>query len=528
LCPKLGISIPVGKDSMSMKTVWQEGGERKTVTAPLSLIVTAFAPTPDARETVTPQIAPFLDTTLLLIDLGQGKKRMGGSALAQVYKQVGDVAPDLDDPHALKSFFGLVQKLNEEGKLFSYHDRSDGGVFVTLCEMAFAGHIGLTINIDESQGDTLRALFNEELGAVIQVRNRDVQHVMELAHDARLKGVHNIAALNRTGMIEIKRGGQMLFSESGVKLQRTWSETSCQMQKLRDNPDCAQQEFDRLLDAAEPGLHVKLTYALNESISPLLLLTRPKIAILKEQGVNGQVEMAAAFDRAGFNAMDVHMSDIISGRVSLREFKGLAACGGFSYGDVLGAGEGWAKSILFNTRARDEFEAFFKRKDTFALGVCNGCQMMSKLHEIIPGAENWAHFSRNRSEQFEARFVMVEVQPSPSIFFNGMAGSRMPIVVSHGEGYADFGDSKRLKAAQQLVTLRYVDNYGNATETYPLNPNGSPQGITGLTTRNGRYTIMMPHPERVFRAVQNSWHPYGWQENGAWMKLFQNARKWVG
>ncbi len=545
LCPQLGISIPVGKDSMSMKTVWQDGVNNKSVTAPLSLVVTAFAPSPDARETITPQIAPFLDTTLLLIDLGQGKKRMGGSALAQVYKQVGDVAPDVD-AEVLKSFFGLIQRLNEEGKLFSYHDRSDGGVFVTLCEMAFAGHIGLTINLDESHGDTLRTLFNEELGAVIQVRNRDVQHVMELAHDARLKGVHKIAALNKTGMIEIVRAGEMLFSESGVILQRIWSETSYQMQKLRDNPESAQQEFDRLLDAADPGLHVKSTYALNENISPLLLLTRPKIAILREQGVNGHVEMAAAFDRAGFAAVDVHMSDIISGRVSLSDFKGIAACGGFSYGDVLGAGEGWAKSILFNARARDEFEAFFQRRDTFALGVCNGCQMMSNLHGIIPGAENWAHFSRNRSEQFEARFVMVEVQASPSIFFNGMAGSRMPIAVSHGEGYADFssditpasghesslklrfGDDKKLREVQKLVTLRYVDHRGNATETYPLNPNGSPQGITGLTTRNGRFTIMMPHPERVFRAVQNSWHPYGWQENGAWMKMFQNARKWVG
>ena len=528
LCPQLGISIPVGKDSMSMKTVWQDGAEQKSVTAPLSLIVTAFAPTPDARETLTPQLAPFMDTTLLLIDLGQGKKRMGGSALAQVFKQVGDVAPDVDDALVLKAYFGLIQELNTEGKLFSYHDRSDGGVFVTLCEMAFAGHIGLSINLDEMHGDTLRVLFNEELGAVIQVRNRDAQHVIELAHDAGLKSVQKIATLNQTGMIEIMRGGEKLFSESGVNLQRIWSETSFQMQKLRDNPDCARQEFDRLLDAADPGLHVKSTYELNENISPLLLLTRPKIAILREQGVNGQMEMAAAFDRAGFAAVDVHMSDIISGRVSLRDFKGIAACGGFSYGDVLGAGEGWAKSILFNSRARDEFEAFFQRKDTFALGVCNGCQMMSNLHEIIPGAENWAHFARNRSEQFEARFVMVEVQPSPSIFFNGMAGSRMPIVVSHGEGYADFGDEKRLKAAQKLVTLRYVDHSGDATETYPLNPNGSPQGITGLTTRNGRFTIMMPHPERVFRAVQNSWHPYGWQENGAWLRMFQNARKWVG
>ena len=543
LCPQLGISIPVGKDSMSMKTTWTEtpsprmgegGGEgsgeavHKEVIAPLSLIVTAFAPCPDARDTVTPQLGAYLDTTLLLIDLGQGKNRMGGSALAQVYKQVGDVAPDVDDALLLKSFFDLIQRLNDEGKLFSYHDRSDGGVFVTLCEMAFAAHIGLTISLDELHGDTLRALFNEELGAVIQVRNRDVQHVLELAHDAGLRSVQKIATLNQTGMMEISRHNEMLFAESGVNLQRIWSETTYQMQKLRDNPDCAQQEFDRLLDAADPGLHVKLTYDLNESIGQGMLRNRPKVAILREQGVNGQVEMAAAFDRAGFAAVDVHMSDIISGRVSLRDFKGVAACGGFSYGDVLGAGEGWAKSILFNSRARDEFAAFFRRKDTFALGVCNGCQMMSNLHEIIPGAENWAHFARNRSEQFEARFVMVEVQPSASIFFNGMAGSRMPIVVSHGEGYADFGDSKRLNAAQELVTLRYVDHRGNATENYPLNPNGSPQGITGLTTPDGRFSIMMPHPERVFRAVQNSWYPREWQENGAWLKMFQNARKWVG
>ena len=524
LCPQLGISIPVGKDSMSMKTTWKEGKEDKAVTAPLSLIVSAFAPCPDARDTLTPQLAADLDTTLLLIDLGQGKNRMGGSALAQVFKQVGDVAPDVDDAQVLKSFFELVQRLNTEGKLLAYHDRSDGGVFVTLCEMAFASHIGLDIQPD----DTLRALFNEELGAVVQVRNRDVDHVLQLARDAGLKNVQKIATPNQTGMIEISLNGARLFAESGVNLQRIWSETTFQMQKLRDNPACAQQEFDRILDAADPGLHVKLTYDPNENVSPALLRSRPKIAILREQGVNGHVEMAAAFDRAGFAAVDVHMSDIISGRIQLADFKGFAACGGFSYGDVLGAGEGWAKSILFNSRARDEFAAFFQRKDTFALGVCNGCQMMSNLHEIIPGADNWAHFARNQSEQFEARFVMVEVQKSPSIFLKGMAGSRMPIVVSHGEGYADFSDEKKLKAAKKLVTLRYVDNNGKPTETYPLNPNGSPQGATGLTTPDGRFSIMMPHPERIFRAVQNSWYPREWQENGAWLRMFQNARKWVG
>ncbi len=527
LCPQLGIGIPVGKDSMSMKTTWKEGRKDKAVTAPLSLIVSAFAPSPDARDTLTPQLVAELDTTLLLIDLGQGKNRMGGSALAQVYKQVGDVSPDVDDAAVLKAFFELVQRLNAEGKLLAYHDRSDGGAFAALCEMSFASHIGLDIQLDGSN-DVLRALFNEELGAVVQVRNGDLAHIMELARDAGLKSVQKIATLNRTGMIEISRGGEKLYSENAAHLQRLWSETTYHMQQLRDNPACAQSEFDRLLDVKDPGLHTKLTYDLNENVSPALLRSRPKIAILREQGVNGQVEMAAAFDRAGFQAVDVHMSDVISGRVKLEDFKGFAACGGFSYGDVLGAGEGWAKSILLNPRARDEFAAFFQRSDTFALGVCNGCQMMSNLHEIIPGADNWAHFSRNQSEQFEARFVMVEVQKSPSIFFHGMEGSRMPIVVAHGEGYADFGSPKKLKAAQELVTLRYVDNHGKPTEIYPLNPNGSPQGATGLTTPDGRFSIMMPHPERVFRAVQNSWYPGEWQENGAWLRMFQNARTWVG
>ncbi|RFC40216.1 MAG: phosphoribosylformylglycinamidine synthase [Candidatus Nitrotoga sp. CP45] len=528
LCPQLGISIPVGKDSMSMRTAWQEGTEKKAVTAPLSLIVTAFAPCMDARLTLTPQLTADLDTVLLLIDLGEGKNRMGGSALAQVYKQVGNVGPDLDDASKLKIFFDVVQRLNSEGKLLAYHDRSDGGLFTTLCEMAFATHVGLTINLDKLQGDVLSTLFNEELGAVVQVYCRDLQYVLDVCHSAGLAAVRSVAKLNISGTVDIVQQDKTLFSETGVNLKRIWSETTYRMQKLRDNPACAQQEYDRILDAADPGLQVKLTYNVNENITaPALLKCRPTIAILREQGVNGHVEMAAAFDRAGFTAIDVHMSDIITGRVKLADFKGVAACGGFSYGDVLGAGEGWAKSILFNPRARDEFEAFFKRDDTFALGVCNGCQMMSNLHEIIPGAENWAHFARNLSEQFEARFVMVEVQTSPSILFDGMAGSRMPIVVAHGEGYAHFGNDKRMKAAQPLVTLRYVDNYSQPTETYPLNPNGSPQGITGLTTADGRFSIMMPHPERLFRALQHSWHPAEWKESGAWLKMFQNARKWV-
>ncbi|MFA6062809.1 MAG: phosphoribosylformylglycinamidine synthase [Gallionella sp.] len=525
LCPALGIGIPVGKDSMSMKSTWKDGDENKSVTSPLSLIVTAFAPCSDTRSTLTPQLLADPDTTLLLIDLGCGKNRMGGSALAQVYKQVGNVAPDVDSAASLKSFFELIQILNADGSLLAYHDRSDGGALVSLCEMSFASHIGLDVSLDELPGDALAALFNEELGAVVQVRSSDAEAILQQAREAGL-AAYSIATPNQTGMINVVRGGETLYADSGVNLQRIWSETTYQLQKLRDNPDCAQSEFDRLLDATDPGLHVSLTYDLNKS--PAILKRRPKMAILREQGVNGQVEMAAAFDRAGFASVDVHMSDIISGRVNLADFKGVAACGGFSYGDVLGAGEGWAKSILLNNRARDEFEAFFNRTDTFALGVCNGCQMMSNLHEIIPGAQNWAHFSRNQSEQFEARFVMVEIQPSPSILFDGMAGSRMPIVVAHGEGYADFGSAKKLKAAQELVTLRYVDNRGVATETYPLNPNGSPQGITGLTTPDGRFSIMMPHPERVFRAVQHSWHPSEWQENGAWLKMFQNARRWVG
>ena len=528
LCPQLGISIPVGKDSMSMKTTWKEGEQSKAVTAPLSLIVTAFAPCSDARKTLTPQLVADTDTVVLLFDLGCGKNRLGGSALAQVYKQVGDVAPDVDSARKLKAFFNLIQHFNATGKLLAYHDRSDGGMLAALCEMTFASHIGLDIRLDECKGDDLGILFNEELGALVQVRRADLADIFVQCDDAGLSCVYEVARLNTSGTVTISRGKTKLYSENAITLRRVWSETTYQLQKLRDNPVCAQQEYDRTLDAHDAGLHAKLTYDLNENVAPALLKSRPKMAILREQGVNGQVEMAAAFDRAGFAAVDVHMSDIISGRVKLQDFKGVVACGGFSYGDVLGAGEGWAKSILFNPKARDEFEAFFKRNDTFALGVCNGCQMMSNLHEIIPGAENWAHFARNQSEQFEARFVMVEVQKTSSILFEGMAGSRMPIVVAHGEGFADFGGTKRLHAAQPLVTLRYVDHNGKPTTTYPLNPNGSPQGITGLTTPDGRFSIMMPHPERVFRAVQNSWHPGEWQENGAWLRMFQNARKWVG
>jgi phosphoribosylformylglycinamidine synthase len=534
LCPALGISIPVGKDSMSMKTIWSEGEESKAVTSPISLVVTAFAATMDARKTLTPQLhIDRGDTKLILIDLGAGKNRMGGSALAQVYGETDNVAPDVDSAEQLKAFFAAIQELNKESKLLAYHDRSDGGLFVTLAEMAFAGRCGIDIELSRLAGDATSVLYNEELGAVIQVA-ADEATTIWTALDAVMPGcIHIIGAPTTTNHgIVIRKHGDVIFAELRAELHRMWSETTYRMQSLRDNPACAQQEHDRILDLADPGLHQYLTFDLMNNVSAPYIASgvRPKVAILREQGVNGQLEMAAAFDRAGFQAHDVHMSDIISGRISLRDFAGFAACGGFSYGDVLGAGEGWAKSILFNARAHDEFSAFFQRTDSFALGVCNGCQMMSNLQSIIPGAEQWPHFVRNRSEQFEARFAMVEVLDSPSLFFEGMAGSRMPIVVSHGEGYAEFSaaDTVQNLLASKLVSIRFVDNAGLPTEVYPFNPNGSPQGITGLTTGDGRFSIIMPHPERVFRSVQQSWHPESWDEDSPWLRMFRNARKYIG
>ncbi|MDQ3259500.1 MAG: phosphoribosylformylglycinamidine synthase, partial [Pseudomonadota bacterium] len=543
LCPELGISIPVGKDSLSMKTLWrdEQSGENKSVIAPLSLIVSAFAPCSDVRQTLTPVLRTDVgDTLLMLVDLGQGKCRLGGSALLQAYNQVGNVAPDVDDPRMLKALFQCVQRLNQEGLLLAYHDRSDGGLFAAVCEMMFASHSGVTLWMDrffdehvlgdgsqsfDDRSHLLHLLFNEELGAVFQIKREDSPKVMRYLNEAMLANkAHVIGTLNGDDALVMYGVNGTVFDEPRMSLQSAWSRTSFQMQRLRDNPQCAEQEFTAILDAGDPGLHVQLNYDVNEDIAAPFMIgkARPPIAILREQGVNGQLEMATAFDRAGFVAVDVHMSDIIAGRASLKDFIGLAACGGFSYGDVLGAGEGWAKSILFNARARSEFEAFFQRQETFALGVCNGCQMMSNLREIIPGAASWPHFARNLSEQYEARFVMVEVQNSPSILLQGMAGSRMPIVVSHGEGRAEFADAK------QHVSLRFVDHYGAMANTYPRNPNGSPQGIAGLTTDDGRFTIMMPHPERVFRALQNSWRPREWNEDGAWMRVFRNARKWVG
>ncbi|HEY9210304.1 MAG TPA: phosphoribosylformylglycinamidine synthase [Methylotenera sp.] len=527
LCPQLGVSIPVGKDSMSMKTVWNDDGTNKAVTSPISLVVTAFAATPDARKTLTPQLQADVASKLVLIDLGAGKNRMGGSSLAQVYGEVGDTAPDVDDASQLKHFFNTIQQLNKTGKILAYHDRSDGGLFTTLVEMAFAGHCGINADVSALSGDIASALYNEELGAVIQVPAAEAETIA-----AQFNGLaHVIGDVSRDNKVEITHNGKVVFSDTRVNLHRTWSETTYQMQKLRDNPLSAQQEYDRLLNDGDRGLFAELTYQPTENVAAPYIATggRPKMAILREQGVNGHVEMAASFDRAGFAAYDIHMSDIISGRVSLKDFAGFVACGGFSYGDVLGAGEGWAKSILFNARARDEFSAFFHREDSFALGVCNGCQMMSNLRELIPGAAHWPHFVRNRSEQFEARLSMVEVLESPSLFFNGMAGSKMPIAVAHGEGFAEFSQAGAVNEllAQKLVTMRFIDNASTPTEVYPFNPNGSPQGVTGLTSTDGRFSIMMPHPERVIRNVQNTWQRCGDAEDSAWLRMFQNARRYI-
>ena len=529
LCPRLGISIPVGKDSLSMKTTWSERGENKEVVAPLSLIVSAFAPLADVRQTLTPQLRTDCgDTVLLLVDLAQGKTRLGGSALAQAWGVTGAVAPDLDFPSDIVKFIQQKQILTNDNHLLAYHDRSDGGLFATVCEMMFAGRAGVLLELPPGAA-AIDTLFNEELGVVLQVR---VEAEAAVTQSFQAAGVAcaRIGSVNRDATLRVRAGGKEVLCERRVDLHRAWSETTYRMQTLRDNPQCARQEYDRILDADDPGITPHLTFDAARDISAPFVASgaRPRIAILREQGVNGQVEMAAAFDRAGFAAFDVHMSDIIAGRVSLADFKGYAACGGFSYGDVLGAGEGWAKSILFNARARDQFEAFFKRGDTFALGVCNGCQMMSNLHALIPGAAGWPHFIKNKSEQFEARVAMVEVMQSPSLFFDGMAGSRLPVAVAHGEGYTEFAGDAAIKAAQPLVALRFVDNLGHATERYPFNPNGSPQGITGLTTPDGRFTILMPHPERVFRTVQHSWHPQAWGEDAPWLRMFRNARRRVG
>jgi phosphoribosylformylglycinamidine synthase len=538
LCPALGITIPVGKDSMSMSTVWKDAAGEKRMTAPVSLIVSAFAAVEDVRLTLTPQLQRVDDSVLLLIDLGRGRDRLGGSILAQVVSQTGAAAPDIDDPGDLKAFWQAIQQLGREQKILAYHDRSDGGLLATVVEMAFAGHTGVdldlptgAIKLSERTPSAFSQLFNEELGAVLQVRGSDLDDVSAVLRRHGFKAcTRSIGTLNASHRVVIRQGGRELYSEDLAALRALWSDVTFRMQSLRDNPACAAQEHELRQQKENPGITPKLTFQLS-ALSPQLSASRPKVAILREQGVNSHIEMAAAFTRAGFQAVDVHMTDILSGRVSLREFRGLAAAGGFSYGDVLGAGEGWAKSILFNERARAEFAAFFAREDAFALGVCNGCQMMSNLHSLIPGSDHWPRFVQNKSERFEARFVSLQIEQSPSILFRGMAGSVIPIVVSHGEGFTEFRDAAAAERCHGsgLVAARYVDNFHRPTEHYPLNPNGSPFGMTALTTTTGRVTIMMPHPERTHRTVNMSWHPADWlSDESPWMQLFHNARAWVG
>jgi phosphoribosylformylglycinamidine synthase len=530
LCPALGITIPVGKDSMSMSTVWSQDGQQKRVTAPISLIVSAFSPVTDIRLTLTPQLQQLDDSVLLLIDLGRGRNRLGGSILAQVVSQMGEATPDVDSAADLKAFWNLIQQLGGERKLLAYHDRADGGLLATAVEMAFAGHTGVELTLPP--GDSFAPLFAEELGAVIQVRQGDLPAV-----EAALKAhgldtcTSRIGTLNRTQRVVVRQDGQTLFDAGLFELRAIWSDVTKRIAALRDNPVCAEQEQQVRLDAANPGIRPLITFDVRATARRVSTLTsRPQVAILREQGVNGEVEMAAAMTRAGLKAVDVHMTDILSGRVSLRDFRGIVACGGFSYGDVLGAGEGWAKSILFNERARAEFAAFFEREDGFALGVCNGCQMMSNLKSIIPGAEHWPRFVQNQSERYEGRYVSLRVERSPSVLFKGMEGAVIPIAVAHGEGYAEFSSPAAAEAFSQsgLVAGRFVDNFHRPTEIYPLNPNGSPQGMTALTTTTGRVTIMMPHPERVFRSACMSWTPPDWGEDSPWMQLFYNARIWVG
>ncbi len=555
LCPTLGIGVPVGKDSLSMKTRWGDN----SVVAPVSLVVSAFATLDDVRGTLTPQLQPG-DTTLIAIDLGNGRMRLGGSMLAQVLGAFGNEVPDLDDPQRLKSLVAAINVLRNDGKLLAYHDRSDGGLWASVCEMAFAGHLGVSLNVDllVTEGDgisdsraehgdsknwatqvserrnerTLAALFNEELGAVIQVRTADRDAVMAVLREHGLsKHAHTVGKTNERGVVEVWRDAKPIFSAPLRDLHQTWDDVSWRIAKLRDNPACADAEHEAAGRADDPGLHLFLPLPAEErwgegaSTSSARTGVRPKLAILREQGVNSHVEMSYVMHQAGFDTFDVHMTDLQAGRARLDQFIGFVACGGFSYGDTFGAGVGWARSILFNPQLAEQFAAFFNRKDTFALGVCNGCQMMAALSPIIPGAQEWPQFTRNKSEQFEARLSMVEVLDSPSIFFAGMAGSRIPIAVAHGEGYADFsqrGDAKRVKRA-----MRFVDNSGNATEAYPANPNGSPDGLTAVTTADGRFTALMPHPERVYRHVLMSWTSGDISAPSPWMRMFGNARRWV-
>ncbi len=580
LCPALGISIPVGKDSLSMRTTWKEADAAKKVTSPVSLIVTAFATLADVRGTLTPQLdATEPDTTLILIDLGKGQNRMAGSILAQTLGQFGDRVPDLDEPQDLVNLVHAINQLRLQNQILAYHDRSDGGLLACVAEMAFAGHVGVSLNVDMLvlEGDgisdsrmevgdsknwagqvsarreelTLKALFNEELGAVIQVRTSERNAIMELLRTHGLSQCSHFIGKTRPassdidagkGMIQIWRDAKAVFSAPLGDLHQVWDTVSWKIAKLRDNPACADSEHAAAGAPADPGLHVKLgsnmpvagvfnaSSAINNVANASLMLTRPKVAILREQGVNSHVEMAYCFTEAGFDAFDVHMTDLQTGRANLRDFVGIVACGGFSYGDTLGAGIGWARSVTFNPVLSDQFKAFFARSDTFGLGVCNGCQMFAELAQIIPGAEHWPRFTTNQSERFEARLSMVEVLESPSLFFKDMAGSRLPIAVAHGEGFANFGPAKAGRGNLDAVikAMRFTDNLGAATESYPFNPNGSPGGLTAVTTLDGRFTAMMPHPERVFRNIQMSWTNLDPSAHSPWMQLWHNARKWVG
>ena len=560
LCPELGISIPVGKDSLSMATTWQDHNQAKQVVAPVSLIISAFAPVRDVRKTLTPQLQLQTETELILIDLGHNQNRMAGSIVTQVFEQTDTHAPNVDQASDLKAFTNAIITLRERNAILAYHDRSDGGLLACIAEMAFASHCGISLNVDllcidpqtePDYGDaknwasqvsgrrheqTMRALFSEELGAVIQIERSQRDAVFAVLRECGISAFsHVIGKPNQSDALEIWRDAKCVYTESRVHLQKLWQNTSYQIARLRDNPNCVDSEYQSVEDKNDPGMSPILRFDPNENPSAPFINkgTRPKMAILREQGVNSHLEMAYAMDLAGFASHDVHMSDLLSGQAKLEDYQGLVACGGFSYGDVLGAGEGWAKTILFNPQLSEQFASFFQRNDSFALGVCNGCQMMSNLASLIPGAKAWPKFTRNQSEQYEARLVMVEILQSPSLFFHGMSGSHLPIAVAHGEGFANFkhqGNAREIEH-NQLAAMRFIDHQGNATERYPLNPNGSPQGLTSVTTADGRFTVMMPHPERVFRNVQMSWYPQEWNQtqDGAspWLRMFRNARVWV-
>jgi phosphoribosylformylglycinamidine synthase len=531
LCSSLGITIPVGKDSLSMRTAWSDEGGSHAVVSPVSLIISAFAPVADARRTLTPLLSLTRPSLLLLVDLGRGKNRLGGSSWAQVMERSGGVAVDLDEAELLRALFEAVRELKDRDLVLAYHDRSDGGLLITLLEMAFASRCALQIDLPPGAAP-IEAAFAEELGVVLQIATERLAEAREiLARHGLGEITHAVGSPHEGDSITVRSGETLIHSASRTALHRRWSEVSFRMQEMRDNPHCAREEYSRLLEAKDPGLHAALSFDPADDVAaPYVRAARPSIAVLREQGVNSQTEMAAVFTRAGFDAYDVHMTDILAGRVSLARFHGLVACGGFSYGDVLGAGEGWAKSILFNSLARDEFVAFFEREATFTLGVCNGCQMLSALKELIPGAEPWPRFVRNRSEQYEARLSLVQVPRSNSVLFAGMQGSVLPITVAHGEGLAEFhthsGADELLEHG--MLPLRFVDHHDQPTERYPFNPNGSPAGLAGVCNADGRVTALMPHPERVFRTVQNSWASGAWGEDGGWLRLFRNARVFLG